>query len=287
MKKKYVVILIVSIFLTACSGANNQALSPKESSIFQIADVENAKITSNSCNVKDGVGNNFKTVGNLKKNQVVDVLRQVGDWYVIQMDDNKIGCIDSSEAKPIVVEKGEGSENVPTKKQPKAQTPQPQQQQQPQETPEPQQSQQQTDVNDNQQSVSPPTALSTQENQMVNLVNKEREKNNLPPLEIDLELARVSRIKSQDMVDKNYFSHYSPTYGSPFEMMDSFGIKYLHAGENLAGNSTVQRAHQALMNSSGHRKNILSPNFTHVGIGIKPSDKYGYIYTQMFISKPK
>ena len=129
--------------------------------------------------------------------------------------------------------------------------------------------------------------LSDQERQMVDLVNQARQQNDLQPLQVDLELTRVARIKSQDMVDQNYFSHYSPTYGSPFEMLDSFGIKYLHAGENLAGNNNVQNAHTALMNSSGHRKNILNPNFTHIGSGVRPSNRYGFIYTQLFISKPR
>lgn len=122
---------------------------------------------------------------------------------------------------------------------------------------------------------------------MIDLVNRERAKNNLPALQVDPNVTRVARIKSQDMVDNNYFSHNSPTYGSPFDMLSAFDIKYLHAGENLAGNSSVERAHEALMNSSGHRKNILSGDFTHIGIGVKPSDRYGFIYTQMFISKPK
>jgi len=69
--------------------------------------------------------------------------------------------------------------------------------------------------------------------------------------------------------------------------MDKFNINYLHGGENLAGNSSVENAHISLMNSSGHRQNILSPDFTHIGIGIRPSSRYGYLYTQMFISKPK
>ena len=70
-------------------------------------------------------------------------------------------------------------------------------------------------------------------------------------------------------------------------MLKKFGISYLHAGENLAGNSSVDRAHRALMNSSGHKQNILSPNFTHIGVGVRASNQYGYLYTQMFISKPK
>jgi len=123
--------------------------------------------------------------------------------------------------------------------------------------------------------------LSAQELQMINLVNQERQKAGVKPLEIDYELARVARIKSQDMKDKNYFSHTSPTYGSPFEMMKSFGIKYRSAGENIALNSSVEKAHAALMNSEGHRNNILNPGFTHIGIGIVD----GRYYTQMFISK--
>ena len=116
---------------------------------------------------------------------------------------------------------------------------------------------------------------------MVELVNQERAKAGVAPLTIDLELSRVARIKSQDMKDNNYFSHTSPTYGSPFEMMKNFGIRYRTAGENLAKHSSVESAHAGLMNSEGHRKNILNPNFTHIGVGIV-DDRY---YTQMFIGK--
>lgn len=70
-------------------------------------------------------------------------------------------------------------------------------------------------------------------------------------------------------------------------MMKDFGINYVQAGENIAGNQDVQKAHDALMNSPGHRKNILSSDFTHIGIGIKKGGPYGYMFTQMFISKPQ
>ena len=129
--------------------------------------------------------------------------------------------------------------------------------------------------------------LSNSEQQIVNLINQERTSRNLKPLSVDLNVTKVARVKAQDMVDNNYFSHYSPTYGSPFDMLKSFGIKFLHAGENLAGNSSIDNAHQALMNSQGHRENILNPNFTHIGVGITKSDKYGNMIVQMFISKPK
>ncbi len=119
---------------------------------------------------------------------------------------------------------------------------------------------------------------------MVNLVNNERAKAGLQPLAVDAKLSQMARVKSKDMADNNYFSHTSPTYGSPFDMMKKFGISYRTAGENIALNSSVEKAHTALMNSEGHRANILNPKFTHIGIGIV--SKGGSLYfTQEFIGK--
>ena len=120
---------------------------------------------------------------------------------------------------------------------------------------------------------------------MINLVNQERQKYGLKPLEVDYQLVKLARMKSQDMVDKNYFSHQSPTYGSPFDMMKNAGVRYRWAGENIAGAGSVERAHTALMNSEGHRANILNANFTHIGIGIVKGGPYGMMFTQMFIGK--
>lgn len=121
------------------------------------------------------------------------------------------------------------------------------------------------------------------EKEVVRLVNEERVKNGLRELTYDWELSRVARIKSQDMRDNRYFSHTSPTYGSPFNMMKSFGITYRSAGENIAkGQATPAAVVNAWMNSSGHRANILSPSFTHIGVGYVADGKY---WTQMFISK--
>ncbi|MFZ5968672.1 MAG: CAP domain-containing protein [Bacillota bacterium] len=127
--------------------------------------------------------------------------------------------------------------------------------------------------------------LTPNEEEMTRLLNGERSKAGLNPLKVDMEIVKVARLKSQDMIDNNYFSHNSPTYGSPFDMMKQFGIKYVYAGENLAGNQTVQAAHDSLMNSEGHRKNILSTNFTHIGIGVKEGGKYGKMFTQMFVGR--
>lgn len=121
------------------------------------------------------------------------------------------------------------------------------------------------------------------EYQMLSLINEARQEAGVAPLKMDEDVVKVARLKSQDMIDNNYFAHWSPTYGSPFTMMDSFGINYRYGGENLAGHYSVEGAFQALMDSSGHRRNILDPNFTHVGIGIVQGGPYKIMFTQMFI----
>lgn len=121
------------------------------------------------------------------------------------------------------------------------------------------------------------------EKQVVDLVNKERTQRGLNALTQDWELSRVARYKSQDMKDNNYFSHTSPTYGSPFQMMKSFGITYKTAGENIAkGYKTPEAVVNGWMNSSGHRANILNSSFTRIGVGYVQNGNY---WTQMFISK--
>lgn len=121
------------------------------------------------------------------------------------------------------------------------------------------------------------------EKKVVELTNQERRKQGLADLKIDTELSRVAKTKSKDMQEKNYFSHTSPTYGSPFDMMRDFGISYNAAAENIAqGQRTAEEVVQAWMNSSGHRANILNGNYTHIGVGHDPNGNY---WTQMFISK--
>ncbi|MBO8127800.1 MAG: hypothetical protein H0Z39_01160 [Peptococcaceae bacterium] len=145
--------------------------------------------------------------------------------------------------------------------------PQPQPEPQPQPQPEPGDSQ---------------GILTADEAKMFELVNQERAKRGLAPLQVDPELVKLARLKAQDMVDKGYFAHYSPTYGSPFDMMRKFGVSYRYAGENLSGAPTVERAHTGLMNSPGHRANILSKNYTRAGIGVIEGSRYGKIWVQMF-----
>lgn len=124
------------------------------------------------------------------------------------------------------------------------------------------------------------------EKEVVTLVNKERAKQGLAPLKDNWELSRVARYKSDDMGTKNYFSHTSPTYGSPFTMMKNFGIKYTTAGENIAmGQQTAASVMSSWMNSPGHKANILSVNFTEIGVGVAKNNNGTIYWTQQFIGK--
>lgn len=106
------------------------------------------------------------------------------------------------------------------------------------------------------------------EQKVVELTNQERSKQGLAPLKENWELSRVARFKADDMRDKNYFDHTSPTYGSPFTMMKNFGITYKSAGENIAaGQKTPEEVVKAWMNSPGHRANILNEDYNQIGVG--------------------
>lgn len=127
------------------------------------------------------------------------------------------------------------------------------------------------------------SSIASYEREVIRLVNEHRRANGLHELSYDWELSRVARIKSQDMKDGGYFAHNSPTYGTPFQMMKNFGIKYKSAAENIAkGYSTPKMVVDGWMNSSGHRANILNPSFTRIGVGYVSDGNY---WTQMFISK--
>ncbi|OIJ10796.1 serine protease [Anaerobacillus alkalilacustris] len=120
---------------------------------------------------------------------------------------------------------------------------------------------------------------STFEDQVVTLVNQERRKNGLSPLTHRADLKNVAHKKAEDMIKSNYFSHNSPNYGSPFDMLRTFGISYQAAGENIAkGQSTPEAVMNSWMNSSGHRQNILSGQYDAIGVGF-----YHGAWVQMFI----
>ncbi|MFC3885617.1 CAP domain-containing protein [Bacillus songklensis] len=129
----------------------------------------------------------------------------------------------------------------------------------------------------------PSTSADNMIQQVVQLTNEQRRKNGLPDLQVDGKLAGVAQTKATDMMKNKYFSHTSPTYGSPFDMMNQFGVSYTAAGENIAqGQPSAQQVVNDWMNSPGHRANILNRNFTHIGVGHTTGQHY---WVQQFIKK--
>lgn len=120
------------------------------------------------------------------------------------------------------------------------------------------------------------------EQKMFELVNQERVKNGVEPLVWSQNLAEVGRAHSKDMFERGYFSHYSPEGKDVGDRLADAGIAYTYAGENLALAPDVIRAHNGLMNSEGHRRNILDPAFTKIGIGAIDGGVYGKMFTQVF-----
>lgn len=127
--------------------------------------------------------------------------------------------------------------------------------------------------------------MSDNEKIVFDAINKARTDAGLSKLEPDASLFKIARLKAQDMVNNSYFSHTSKKYGSPFEMMKNYNMSYKSAGENIAGNPSLENAVKSWLNSNTHKKNILSNSYNYIGIGISKSDTYGYVIDVMFIGK--
>ncbi|HWP96887.1 MAG TPA: CAP domain-containing protein [Syntrophomonadaceae bacterium] len=115
------------------------------------------------------------------------------------------------------------------------------------------------------------------EAEMLDSINTARSSAGVSPLVLDDALTYGAVLKVNDMVSNNYFSHISPTYGSPIDMMNSLGITHTCMGENLAKNFSVKGAFDAFMNSPHHRDNLLRPEFTKIGLGFYQSGSYLYV----------
>lgn len=118
---------------------------------------------------------------------------------------------------------------------------------------------------------------------VIDLTNEVRRRNGLPPLIADMSLQKAAQLKSEDMAQAHDLSHQSSTYGSPFEMLQDFGIEYEVAAENITqGQVSPQEVMDSWMASPGHRQNILNEDITHIGVGYVTS---GHYWTQLFIKK--
>ena len=218
---------------------------------YQETDFVTGLVTATTLNVRSGPSTSYKIVGTIPKNEYIRVFAQIGDWYVIQTDKDIVGAVSKKYVKPIKSNSGNTTQNN----------------------------------QNNNTGTDTINLLTEDEKEVFYLINEQRINAGLVALQIDSELQNVARIKAQDMVDNNYFSHTSPIYGSPFDMIKSFKISYKTAGENIAGNSKNSGAVNAWMNSEGHKANILNNSYNYTGIGVVNSPKYGKIYVQMFMGR--
>lgn len=202
-------------------------------------------------------GTSYNVITTVNKNEYIRVFAGVGEWYIVQTDSDYVGAVSRKYVRAIYPSSS-GSSNSGTGG---------------------------SGSSGNTSSSTETSNMNSDEKEVFDLINKQRTNNGLAALKNDSKVQRVARIKAQDMVDNNYFSHTSPTYGSPFDMLKSFKISYKTAGENIAGNSSNSSVVTAWMNSSGHKANILNSNFNYTGIGVVSSPKYGKMYVQLFIGK--
>ena len=201
-------------------------------------------------------GTNYNVITTVNKNEYIRVFAGVGEWYIIQTDSDYVGTVSRKYVRAIYPSSS-GSSNSGSS----------------------------SSGNSASNSGTQTSNMNSDEKEIFDLINKQRTNNGLTALKHDNGVQRVARIKAQDMVDNNYFSHTSPTYGSPFDMLKNFKISYKTAGENIAGNSSNSSAVTAWMNSSGHKANILNSSFNYTGINVVSSPKYGKMYVQLFIGK--
>lgn len=251
MKRKIILIsaLTIMMLFTSLNDLNTKAMT-----YYEELDFVTGIVTASALNVRCGPGTKCKAIGIVYKNEYVRVFAKVGDWYVIQTDSDLIGAASTKYIKGIT--KNTGGSNTSG------------------------------GGNSSDSSYSDPlSGYSNREKELLELINEQRAAYGLTALSFDDELQRVAKAKAQDLVANNYFSHNSAIYGTPFEMMKSFGITYKAAGENIAGNSSLSGAVTAWMNSTGHRENILSNAYNYTGIGIVDSPTYGMVMVQMFIGR--
>ena len=247
-KKRQILITLLIIFIVGLSIFS----SAQGMQHYEALDFVTGVVTASTLNIRSGPGTSYNVITQIQKNEYVRVFAKIGNWYVVQTDKDFVGMASKDYIKAIYP--NTGSQNT-TRSVKEAQ---------PEEV---------------------GVVLTADEKETIDLVNAKRTEAGLPALVVDEELQNVARVKAKDMVDNNYFSHTSPTYGSPFDMIKSFKISYRTAGENIAGNSSNQGAVTAWMNSEGHKANILNNSYNYTGLAVVNSPKYGKIYVQMFIGR--
>lgn len=272
MKRKILILAVLAVLLTSSAGYAAYAGNSANAQLaLEKVEYTAATVTVSRLNVREGPSTSFSSICKLEKGQAVTVIGKLGDWYAVyDVNNGIVGAVDGRYIKlgdetAVTASKTDNTAVAASKAKDKSKE---------QKTP---------------AKGSTPAAinadLSQDEQKLLELVNKAREAEGLEQLSIDENLMKAARTKAKDMIENSYFSHQSPTYGSPFDMMRQFDNVFKSAGENIAGNKTVEGAFKAWMASDSHKKNILNSGFKVTGIGIETSSTYGKILVQQFIGR--
>lgn len=259
MKKKVALALVFCIIVTAMIVVTGfSATNPKEEEgIFQRVSFTDAQISASDVNLREGTSLEHKVTCTLDKGTDVKVLGKLGNWYAVYVPSKEtVGVTDSKYIKAAGEANASNNATAITAK-----------------------------VAAAAKAIISVPSINKDEQAMLERINEARKDAGLENLQIDSSLQKVAKIKAKDMAENEYFSHKSPTYGSPFDLMRRNGVTFKSAGENISGNESYDAAAKAWMDSDNHKANILNGNYNYVGIGIADDKTYGKIFVTEFIEK--
>ena len=242
---------------------------------YETLDFEYGIVTASCLNVRCGPGITYSRVGKIYNGEYVDIFAQIGNWYIVKTDDNLIGAVSIDYIDAVYNKTSDSSsDNITGNDVSNASN----------------ETDTSTEISQNEttteeiisEEYADTSTLSEEEQEFLDLINANRQANGLSDLEINSDIQNLARLKAQDLVENNYFSHDSEIYGNIEEMANSFFISYTSIGENIAGNSSLSKAVESFMNSENHKSNILSEEYNYTGVAIEESDTYGKIFVEIF-----
>jgi uncharacterized YkwD family protein len=265
IKKKLIALaLFLLVTLLTVFPMGTEQFKVEASEAYKSMDITTGVVTATDVNLRTGPATTYDIICKLKKNQGITIIGKMGDWYAVYVGSSgNVGVITSQYVKVDKAKETTNKTNTTNTKTVSAKA--------------------SKAVKTVTTTATKVKDISSDEQALLDLINKERKKQGLVALEFDANLVNIARLKAKDMKDNNYFSHTSKFYGSPFDMMKKYDIKFSAAGENIAGNQTIEKAVKAWSNESGN--NLYNKKFTHTGIGIVDSPTYGKIFVQMYIKK--
>lgn len=253
--KKFLIIFII-LLIIICINIFSTSFGNEEIAVNN--DIETSSpeeiygtVTAKSLKLRSGLSIENEFIGVLSEGENVHIYGKVDNWYIVSTQNNLVGavCADYIDCNYVQEETIETS-NVPVE-------------------------------NDYLKDIN----LSQDEQIFFNLINNKRLENNLPEFEIDETLLNIARLKCQDLVKNNYFSHTSPTFGTIYQMLQNNNYTYSKASENIAKGLNADTAIKNLMNSEPHKNNILSQDFNYTGIAVINNIDCGKMFVQIFIAK--